>query len=218
MIGKKCKTFFGCIIMCVLAGALIGCGSDGGSSEKTGTGVYSTSKSVNDVLEEQAGNTDDGTAVAVEDTDKDNAAAEDSSGAAGADTSEAEGMDAVNRQLEEADKKATAGGDVDVDLTKLTSTMVYSEVYNMVSQPSEYMGKTVRMKGITSIYHDDVDNNDYYACVIQDATACCAQGIEFVLDDGKYPEANTEVTVVGTFSSYKIEDYEYYTLVNAVME
>ena len=132
----------------------------------------------------------------------------------------AEGIDAVNEQLEEAEvqAKATAGGDVDVDLTKLTSTMVYSEVYNMVSQPSEYMGKTVRMNGITAVYHDDVDNNDYYACVIQDATECCAQGIEFVLNDGKYPEANTEVTVVGTFSSYKIEDYEYFTLKDATVE
>jgi hypothetical protein len=74
------------------------------------------------------------------------------------------------------------------------------------------------MEGTTSIYHDETDGNDYYACVIKDATECCAQGIEFVLDDGKYPEANSQVTVTGTFSSYKIGDYEYYTLVDAKME
>ena len=38
-------------------------------------------------------------------------------------------------------------GPVDVDLTKLSSTMVYSEVYNMMSSPESYMGKRVRMKG-----------------------------------------------------------------------
>ena len=31
----------------------------------------------------------------------------------------------------------------DVDLTNLSSTMVYSEVYNMMSTPENYIGKTV---------------------------------------------------------------------------
>lgn len=236
------------LMTCMLIGSLAACGQDDGTASKTGTGVYSTSKSVNDVLEEQAAGSDEnGSAAADSDgafgdnaeaaSDKsdgvksagdivadtagnaDNTNADAKSEAAGTDDTKA-AMDAVNSQLEAADEqaKAVAGGDVDVDLTKLTSTMVYSEVYNMVTDPSQYMGKTVRMQGITSIYHDDVDNNDYYACVIQDATACCAQGIEFVLNDGKYPDANTEVTVVGTFSSYKIEDYEYYTLKDATVE
>ena len=36
---------------------------------------------------------------------------------------------------------------IDVDLTKLSSTMVYSEVYNMMYTPDDYIGKTVKMKG-----------------------------------------------------------------------
>lgn len=129
-------------------------------------------------------------------------------------------IDAVDDKLAEADKQAAASssGEIDVDLTKLSSTMVYSEVYNMMTEPEKYYGKKVRMNGTTSIYHDETDGNDYYACVIKDATECCAQGIEFVLNDGKYPEANSNVTVTGTFSSYKIGDYEYYTLVDAAME
>ena len=36
--------------------------------------------------------------------------------------------------------------------------------------------------------------------VIQDATACCAQGLEYKLaDTGDYPENNDEITIVGTF-------------------
>lgn len=217
MMTRLSKALLTSIMVSVLAAGTVGCGSDSSSTGKTGNGVYSTSKSVDQVLEEQTGNAKDDSEEVSEDTDK-----SDSESVDAADNNEntKEGIDAVNEQLNEAKEqaKATAGGDVDVDLTKLTSTMVYSEVYNMVTEPSEYMGKTVRMKGITSVYHDDVDNNDYYACVIQDATACCAQGIEFVLNDGNYPEANTEVTVVGTFSSYKIEDYEYFTLKDAVME
>lgn len=35
---------------------------------------------------------------------------------------------------------------IDVDLTQLSSTMIYAEVYNMMVTPDEYVGKTVRME------------------------------------------------------------------------
>ena len=34
---------------------------------------------------------------------------------------------------------------VDVDLTRLSSTMVYSEVYNMMNAPGDYIGKTINL-------------------------------------------------------------------------
>ena len=41
-----------------------------------------------------------------------------------------------------------SAGKVDVDLTVLSSTMVYSEVYNMLyNDPAHYLGKTVKAKG-----------------------------------------------------------------------
>ena len=46
---------------------------------------------------------------------------------------------------------------VDVDLTRLSSTMVYSEVYNMMNAPGDYIGKTIKMTGYESpilrLYH-----------------------------------------------------------------
>ena len=36
---------------------------------------------------------------------------------------------------------------VDLDLTVLSSTMVYSEVYNMMNEPEPYEGKMVKMQG-----------------------------------------------------------------------
>ena len=78
---------------------------------------------------------------------------------------------------------------IDVDLTALSSTMVYSEVYNMLLSPEDYLGKTVKMGGVFAYYHDDASDKDYYACIISDATACCSQGIEFILtDDYSYPD------------------------------
>ena len=74
---------------------------------------------------------------------------------------------------------AANAGPVDVDLTQMSSTMVYSEVYSMMNSPENYMGKRVRMRG--SFAFAEGDNKYYFACLISDATACCAQGIEFVL-------------------------------------
>ena len=112
-------------------------------------------------------------------------------------------------------------GPVDVDLTKLSSTMVYSEVYNMMSSPEGYMGKRVRMKG--SFAYAEGDGRYYFACIIADATACCAQGIEFVLKDERkfpdeYPSEGAEITVVGVFDSYMEGTYQYCQLIDAIME
>ena len=120
-------------------------------------------------------------------------------------------------------------GNVDVDLTQLSSTMVYSEVYNMMTEPDTYMGKTVRMNGQFAIYQMVDENNEiipgklYFACVIADATACCQQGLEFVLSGEHtypedYPELGTEITVTGTFGTYEEGGYRYCQLTEAKLE
>lgn len=111
---------------------------------------------------------------------------------------------------------------IDVDLTKLSSTMVYSEVFNMMSKPEDYIGKTIKMDGQFTVYHDDTTGNNYFACIIQDATACCAQGMEFVLTEDysypkDYPSEGDEVAVVGVFDTYMEGDYKYCTLKDAVL-
>ncbi len=109
---------------------------------------------------------------------------------------------------------------IDIDLTKLSSTMVYSEVYNMMVTPENYLGKTVKMNGAFSIYYNAGLDQYYFACIIADATACCSQGLEFVLsgdytypDD--YPELGSDITVVGTFNTYEEDGYVYCQLTDA---
>ncbi|MGN0464298.1 MAG: hypothetical protein ACI4GA_06365 [Acutalibacteraceae bacterium] len=109
---------------------------------------------------------------------------------------------------------------IDVDLTKLSSTMVYSEVYNMMTAPDSYIGKTVRMKGKFSIYQDETTNFNYYACIISDATACCSQGLEFVMAGDysypqDYPQLGTEITVTGEFQTYQENGQTYCHLIGA---
>lgn len=115
---------------------------------------------------------------------------------------------------------------LDIDLTVLSSTMVYSDVYSMMSFPDDYIGKTVKMKGqfvIGYVYNTDGtpdESTARFACVIADATACCSQGLEFILTGehtypDEYPELGAEITVVGTFEWYEEDGCRYYRLGNA---
>ena len=118
---------------------------------------------------------------------------------------------------------AQAAGGVDLDLTQLSSTMVYSEVYSMMFAPEEYVGKTIKINGQFSAYEDTNTGKIYPACIVADATACCAQGIEFVRDGSfhypeDYPELGTEITVTGVFQTYEENGTTYCHLVDAVME
>lgn len=95
---------------------------------------------------------------------------------------------------------------VDLDLTRLSSTMVYSEVYNMRYDPEPYYGKVIRIEGLFSAYTNPETGEPYFNCIIPDATACCSQGLQFFLADADglvypddYPENGTSVVVVGTF-------------------
>ena len=115
-----------------------------------------------------------------------------------------------------------SSSNVDVDLTELSSTMIYSEVSNMVTTPDDYVGKTVKMSGQFASFYDESVDEYYFACVIADATACCQQGLEFQLagnhsypDD--YPEEGTEITVEGTFDIYELGGQQYITLKDAKM-
>ena len=127
---------------------------------------------------------------------------------------------------EEPEQTQTSADGVDVDLTVLSSTMVYSEVYNMLyNDPAHYLGKTVKARGTFSIYQlvtDGVLQPDpvSYACIISDAAACCAEGMEFVLEGDltypdDYPELGTEITVIGEFQSYEENGMTWYHLANA---
>ena len=97
----------------------------------------------------------------------------------------------------------TEGG-IDVDLTDLSANMVYAQVYDMIMSPEKYRRRTVKMRGIFAIRTDEKTGEIQYGCVIQDALACCAQGIQFIpAEEMRYPEdfpeLGEEITVTGVF-------------------
>lgn len=117
----------------------------------------------------------------------------------------------------------SAESDYDVDLTTLSATMVYAEVYNMMVNTPDYVGKTVKAEGVFASFYDEMSETLYTAVIIMDATACCAQGLEFVLLDtytypDDYPIEGEIVTVTGEFALYTPEgapDMEFPHLIDA---
>lgn len=111
---------------------------------------------------------------------------------------------------------------IDVDLSSMSGTIAYSQVYDMLNNPSRYEGKTVKMQGPFTVFYSNETNLYYPAVIIRDATACCAQGIEFVLYGNPhypsdYPEINSEITVVGEFEIYYEGTNMFCHLINAVI-
>lgn len=91
---------------------------------------------------------------------------------------------------------------IDIDLTKMSETMVYSQVTNMLNNPDEYIGKTVKAKGPCSVYTSSNTGKTYYSVIFKDSTACCNQYIEFVLEENNYPKNGDNIEIVGVFDTY----------------
>lgn len=100
------------------------------------------------------------------------------------------------------------GADADVDLTKMSSTMIYGEVFQMMSNPDDYIGKTIKIRGQYNATYYEPTGKYYSYVLISDAMACCSQGIEFVWDNdshvypAEYPANGTEIEITGIFESY----------------
>ncbi|MBQ8928595.1 MAG: hypothetical protein IJ055_10045 [Oscillospiraceae bacterium] len=122
------------------------------------------------------------------------------------------------------DFSALPGADpsVDIDLTAMSGTMVYSQVYDMAYAPDAYIGRSVKVTGPFAVYHDESNGQDYFAVLIPDAAACCTQGMEFDWEGhtypDDYPEEGSQITVSGTFSTYEENGTTYCCLLHAQLE
>lgn len=107
----------------------------------------------------------------------------------------------------------------DLDLLACSATVVYAEVFNMMNTPEDYLGKRVRMEGVLASY--SYPDHTVYGCIIADATACCKQGMEFVLADDRperYPPPGSEIVVSGRFNTYQAGEFTFCNLVDCQLE
>ena len=100
---------------------------------------------------------------------------------------------------------------VDIDLSRMSSTMVFTMVYKMVTEPEKFVGKRIKMKGAFSSYKDEDTGRRFFGCIIKDALACCSQGLAFETAKprkypSEYPSEGATIIIVGTFEYEKEED------------
>ncbi len=82
---------------------------------------------------------------------------------------------------------------VDIDLTAMTETVAYSQIYKVYSSPTYYVGQTIKVEGY--VY---VSGSSYYICVL-DATKCCTVKVQFDAN-GSLASCQTDdkVCMIGT--------------------
>lgn len=197
---KKCMVLLLCILL------ITGCSNKKGTN---GKGVNNTN-SIEKVIDNQIENEDGKT----ETTESEKA------------SSDVESNKDIEDTISGAENVRDTDETVDYDLTQMSSDMVYATVYQMMVTPEEYEGKTFRIDGNFYATYYEATKKYYFYCIIQDATACCAQGMEFVWDDGshiypdEYPEDNAEIVVEGTFETYREDGDEnlYCRLSDAILQ
>ena len=103
---------------------------------------------------------------------------------------------------------------VDLDLTKMSATMIYSTIFDMLIMPEDYVDKNIKLSGWFETYTDPQTSEMYYAVVVPDATACCQQGLEFVWkgnhtypDD--FPKPGQDITVTGIYKLIETDGVTY---------
>lgn len=87
-----------------------------------------------------------------------------------------------------------------LDLSRMSSTMVFAKLYEIGTSPEEYKGKIMRVEGVYQVAKDEVDGKNYHVLLISDAAACCNFSFEVQwLPNEKLPRKGSRVIVEGFF-------------------
>lgn len=194
--------------------AIAGCGK----KRETGNQLFSTSKSVKDTIEAEMKKEEQ----KKEKSESDKALKDDFQ-ATEDDVKKAEVENKESNDKKEAEKVDDKNKkDIDYDLTEMNSDMIYATVFMVVQDPESYSGKTFKIYGNSYTFPTTEGKSMTHYCLIKDALACCAQGLEFISSnsDEKYPDDGDDIIVTGTLESYTVEDIPMplCRLVNAKIE
>lgn len=96
------------------------------------------------------------------------------------------------------------------DLTEMSSTMIFSQVYDLIINPINYEGSTFKIQGEYEFYTIPETTDTVYFIVIMDAAGCCPQGLEVRFPgDVAPPDEFCEVIIEGTSLSEVDGIYTY---------
>lgn len=98
----------------------------------------------------------------------------------------------------------------DIDITKLTNTLAFAQVSNMMYPYHSYLGKTIKIKGQYYGQSSPDNSNFYHFVLLIDDTNCCQGVLEFRLPDGvSYPTIGSEIMIYGEYITDTDETGEY---------
>ena len=106
-----------------------------------------------------------------------------------------------------------ANDEVDLNITEKMYVTYINEIY---TNPDSYLGKRLKIEGMfTAEYFGETDTTYYY--VYRQGPGCCGNdgsmcGFEFTSKDGKYPNENDWIEVVGTLDQYDEYGTQYLTI------
>ena len=110
-----------------------------------------------------------------------------------------------------------SSGNIDLDLTVLSDTISHAAVSDLMTNPEDNIDKTIKLRGSYNVWYSESTALNYHFIAIEGSPGCCQQGIEFILlgdyiYPNDYPETDTEIEVIGTFTSYREFEGTYYYL------
>ena len=177
------------------------CGDDNQSNEKTDIGSGSSAE------------TGDGNSA--ETGDGDSAENGDGDSAENGDGDSAENGDGDSAENGDGDSAETGDGDsadVDLDLTTMSSTMIFAQISDVVFNVQNYLGTSLRLNGTFQLWQDSntETKKNIYVVMVWDAMGCCPQGIELRLPEGmEKPKDLSDIQVEGIISLRNVDKYQY---------
>ena len=103
---------------------------------------------------------------------------------------------------------------VDIDFTKLSETVAAAEFGNIMAQPTDYLGQTVKVSGqFFSQVVAEFDRYFHYVTVVQGDACCPPNGFEIQLTgdnitDDDYPKQQSMIEVTGVLSKYEEQGWQ----------
>lgn len=114
------------------------------------------------------------------------------------------------KKAEEAPTPApteSAAQEPQVDLSRLSDTMAYAEFFYVASQPENYRGKTMRIRGeYQTLYAESIQKTMHWL-VLTDQAACCSVALTLELPEGsqiQFPENGANMELVGLVDYYTV--------------
>ncbi len=108
----------------------------------------------------------------------------------------------------------------DLDLSFYSASVIFGKINEIAENYEDYIGQVIKIKGVYNKFYNPRDDYFYFVCIVQDQTACCSSGLEFILKDeyqypDDYPIEEKEIIVTGILETYDEGSQKFLHLVNA---